>query len=80
MLTTLVCQHLSEKLNPVFPMLNQVEGVSGSEFILKQGGDNADKKQTLKEQPQPKQKTNNHQEQKPKVHQKGNEAFGSKGK
>lgn len=44
MLTTLVCQHLSEKLNPVFPMLNQLEGVSGSEFILKQGGDNADKK------------------------------------
>lgn len=38
------------------------------------------KKQTLKEQPQPKQKTNNHQEQKPKVYQKGNEAFGSKGK
>lgn len=55
-------------------------GVSGSDAIPKQEGDNADKEETHKEDPQPKKNTDEHHEQKPKVDQKGNEAFGSKGK
>lgn len=37
--TVSVRQHLSDKLQPVFPILNQIEDVSGSEDFLKKGGD-----------------------------------------
>ncbi|CAI9290477.1 unnamed protein product [Lactuca saligna] len=39
LLVVSVCQHLCEKLKPVFAMLNQTEAVSGSDALLKLGGD-----------------------------------------
>lgn len=41
MLPISVRQQLSEKLMPVFTLLNRLEGVSGSSSLLKQGGDHA---------------------------------------
>ena len=38
--TILVLLQLSEKLQPVFTMLNQIEGAFGYYALLKQGGDN----------------------------------------
>ena len=37
MITITIKRHLSEKIRPVFTMLNRVEGVSESSLILKQG-------------------------------------------
>ncbi|CAI9278050.1 unnamed protein product [Lactuca saligna] len=71
-----VRQHLSDKLQPVFSMLNEIECVSGSGALTKQGGKGKGEtqaKQTAGEQ---------EQEQKPKANdQNGNEASASnKGK
>lgn len=38
LLTISVCQHLSEKLQPVFSMLTRLEGVSESDALPKQEG------------------------------------------
>lgn len=48
MLMVSVCQHLSEKLKPMFAMLNQLQGVLESSGIPKQGGE------AVKEEEQPK--------------------------
>ncbi|CAI9285868.1 unnamed protein product [Lactuca saligna] len=78
MLIVLVHQYLSEKHKPIFAILNQLKGVLGSDTIPKHGGDNENKEETHKEEPKQKKKIDEHQEQKPKVAQKGNEVFGSK--
>ena len=58
LLTVLVRKHLSKKLKRIFAMLNQIEGVSDSDALLKQQGD--------KEEHQSKQRTDEHHEKKPK--------------
>ncbi|CAI9303966.1 unnamed protein product [Lactuca saligna] len=67
LVTVSVQQHLSDKLQPVFPMLNQIECVSGSGSLPKQGGD---------KEPQPKQ-TNEEQRPKTQIDQKDYEASAS---
>lgn len=67
--TVLVRQQLSDKLQPVFVMLNQIECVLGSEAFPKQGGE-------TDQQSNPKPKTETDQQPKPNTEtgQKGNEA------
>lgn len=47
--TTYVRQNLSEKLQPIFSMLNQIQGVLGSGASVDQGGDKEEKIQEKKE-------------------------------
>ena len=47
LITIIVMKHLPEKLRPVFAMLNKIKGISESDTLSKQGGDNV--KQSKKE-------------------------------
>lgn len=74
--TVSVRKHLLDKFQPVFSMLNQIKGVSGSGSLSKQRGE-------AKGEPNAKQTTGEHEhEHKPKANdQKSNEASTSnKGK
>lgn len=79
-LTISVRQHFSDKLKPVFTLVNQLECVLGCRVIPKTGREQFIQEKIQKEQPQLKPKSNEQHEQKPKVDQNGNEASGSKGK
>lgn len=72
MLTISVRQHLSNKLKPIFALLNQLQGVLGSDTILKQRGEEG--KDQEKSKPQVKKLTDEQHEEKPKIDQKVNEA------
>ncbi|CAI9287624.1 unnamed protein product [Lactuca saligna] len=71
-LTISVGQHLFEKLKLVFRLLNQLEGVSRSSVIPKQGGEHVTQEKIQKDplQLKLKEKSDEHHEMKPKDDQK----------
>lgn len=92
MLTVSVCHHLLEKLKLLFSILNQLQGVSESSVVPKQGREVVKEKEQPKPQeskrqepkpqepkPQVKKPTVEQHENKPKIDLNVNEASGSKG-
>ncbi|CAI9294203.1 unnamed protein product [Lactuca saligna] len=81
--TVSVRQHLAKKLQPIFAILNQLQGVLDSIHVPKQGGEVVKEKEKPKPQrlkPQIKKPTEEQHENKQKKDFKVNEASRSKGK